>query len=243
MPTNVILPHGRQVDLDGVAVIRSVSSKESDGYNSRLAEDLAKRPDFNGVVPSRRWTVVLEKPNADGFVDTIYASDVSVPELVAAVPDLARRFQLIDRDRAAVAGKAHLIRPLDAREGSDNRAVIWIEGGSSNGLYVRSTAAEIRMELGQRAAHLTQIGEEGFVDRSRIERINAFQSEKPLEPGSKRFATSVQFKGVNAKRPQFFVATPAEITGAKVVDLRAGGPGRPADLRRRDGAASAPEVR
>lgn len=243
MSLNVILPHGKQADLDGVTVIRSVDEKESAAYNERLLEGLKKRPDFNGVVPSRRWTLAIEKPGADGRTDVTYTSDLTVAELVAAVPDLGKRLQVINDGRSAVAGKVHLIRPLEQREGSANRAVIWIEGGSSNGLLVSKTAAEIRVELGQRAAHLTQIGEEGFIDRSRIDSITAFDPNKALEPGQKRFASSVQFKGVNARRPQFFMATPAEITGEKVLDLRSAtrpAAGGPVDLRK---VTKAPEVR
>lgn len=253
MPLNLTLPHGASADFDGVTVIRTVDDKESAANNERITADLAKQPGYTGVVASRRWTLAFEKPNADGRVSTRYTSDISVEQLVNAAPELKARFELIDGGRSAIAkgARVHLIRPLEAREGSDNRAVIYVDGGSSSGLYVTRTADAIKGDLASHAAHLTQIGDEGFVDRSRIERVNAFNPDKPLEPGQQRFTVAVNFKGVY--RPQFFKASEAELRGAPVIDLRkaAGGAavvdadtgtGRPAAARR-GGAVSAPEVR
>ncbi len=216
---NVILPHGKSMDLDGVAVIRSVDQKESDGYNARLLEDLKQRPGYDGVVPSRRWSVALEAANSDGRVNTRYTTG-SVKELVTAAPELQRRFQLIDGGQAAVsqAAKVHLIRPLAGRDGSDKRTVVHVEGGSSNGLLVTSSMADIKAELGPKAAHLTAIGQEGFIDRSRIARVDAFDPNAELEAGQQRFTIAVRFEGVY--RPQYFVADEATLRGAPVIDLR-----------------------
>lgn len=249
MALNVILPDGKSFDLDGVTVIRTVEQAESDAFNARTLESLEKRLGFDGVVPSRRWTVVLEKPNDEGRVRLTYTTG-SVESLVKAAPDLAKRFVVIDNGRSAIAAtaKAHLIRPLPEREDSANRAIVYVEGGSSNGLYVTSTAGDIKAELGVRAAHLTPVGKEGFIDRSRIENVAAFDPSKELAEGQQRFTVAVRFLGVS--RPQFFVADEATLRGTPVLDLRGNGAGVNADSGdgrpkavRRAGTARTPEVR
>jgi hypothetical protein len=221
MALNVILPHGKSADLDGTTVIRSVDQKESDGYNDRITADLAKRPDYTGIVASRRWTLAYEQPNADGRVVTRYTSDLSPQQLVNAAPELKARFDLVDGGRSAIAkgAKVHLIRPLEQRDGSANQAVIYVEGGSSSGLLVTQMASEAHTALGLKAAHLTKIGDEGFIDRRRIERVGQFDPDKDLQPGQKRFAIAVNFKGVY--RPQYFAASEADLRGAPVIDIRA----------------------
>jgi hypothetical protein len=219
MSLDVILPHGKSADLDGVAVIRTVDETESNGYNARLLEDLKGRPDYNGIVPSRRWTVAIEKPSADGRVNTRYTIG-TVDQLVNAAPELQKRFNLIDGNRAAIGAgsKAHLIRPLQEREGSDKRAVVYIEGGSSNGLLVTASVNEIKAQLGPKAAHLTAIGNEGLIDRSRIEKVDTFDPNTALDAGQQRFTIAARFTGVY--RPQYFVADEATLRGKPVLDLR-----------------------
>jgi hypothetical protein len=225
---NVTLPHGKSMDLDTVAVVRSVSQAESDAYNARLLEDLKKRPDYAGIVPSRRWTVALEVAG-EQRVTTRYTDALTVKQLVEAAPEVAQRFELIDNGRSAIkkGARIHLIRPLQQRDDTqsaatgDNKAVIHVDGGSSSGLYVSKTAGDIKVELGARAGHLVQIGEEGFIDRTRIESVTAFDADKNLKPGQTRFAIAVRFKDV--WRPQYFVASEATLRGAPVVDLRQAG--------------------
>ncbi len=93
-----------------------------------------------------------------------------------------------------------------------------IEGGSSNGLLVTRTPADLHAELGPQASHLRPVGEEGFVDVARIKSVSKFDPEKPLAPGQQRFTTAVQIEGVY--RPQYFRAEAHEITGDSVIDAR-----------------------
>ena len=174
----VRLPHGQSLDLSDVNVIRSVDQKESDGYNDRIAADL-------GTHSQRRWTAAIEKPGESGKITTRYTSDITVAQLVSAAPALKDRFDLIDGGRAALAkdAKVHLIRPLGERADSDKHATIWVGGGSSNGLNVTKPMAAIKAELGAKAGGLTQIGDEGFIDRSRINRVSTFDPTKELAEG------------------------------------------------------------
>jgi len=108
-------------------------------------------------------------------------------------------------------------------------------------LLVTETAAAMHAALGARASHLTRIGDEGFIDRRRIERVGQFDADKALAPGQQRYAVAVNFKGVY--RQQYFKATEAELRGAPVIDIMAGAsrPATPAiDLSKRSGK---PEVR
>ena len=75
MPTPVLLPHGKTIDLDAVAVIRSVSANESTRFNERMAT----MPGGNGLVSDRRWTVALEVRGEKG-IQTRYTADVTVAE-------------------------------------------------------------------------------------------------------------------------------------------------------------------
>lgn len=215
MPTQVLLPHGKTVDLDAVTVIRSVGQPESQKHNERIAT----LPGSSGIVSDRRWTVALEVMGENG-IQTRYTSDVTVAELVERLGDAGRRFRPIDGGQAALDrnAKAILIRPLGRRDGSDKQAIVHIAGGSSNGLLVTASAAAIRAELGAQASHLRQVGDEGFVDTSRIRSISKFDPDKELAEGQQRFTSAVQFDGVY--RPQFFRAEAHEITGGKVIDLR-----------------------
>lgn len=215
MPTSVLLPHGKTVDLDAVAVIRSVSANESQRFNERRAT----MPGGNGVVSDRRWTVALEVRGEKG-IQTRYTSDVTVAELVSRLGDAAKRFKLIDAGSAAIdrSAKVILVRPLGARDGSDKQAIIHIDGGSSNGLMVTKAAADIRTELGGQASHLRAVGDEGFVDTTRIKSVSKFDPDKDLAEGQQRFATAVQFEGVY--RPQYFRAEAHVITGSAVIDTR-----------------------
>ncbi len=63
MPTPVLLPHGKTVDLDAVTVIRSVSDTESTSFNERMA----MMPGGTGVISERRWTVALEVKGETGI--------------------------------------------------------------------------------------------------------------------------------------------------------------------------------
>ena len=168
MSFNVILPHGRSVDLAETAVIRSVDQAESDRHNVDVLDYLKGRPNFDGTVPDTRWSVAIERKGQR----PIYSTG-SVKSLVEA--GLDQRFDLIDGGRSAIAkgAKVHLIRPLAEREGSTTRATIWVEGGSTNGLRTESDVATIKAELGARAGHLAPIGDEGFIDRARIARVSA----------------------------------------------------------------------
>lgn len=215
MPTSVLLPHGKTIDLDAVAVIRSVSANESQRFNERMAT----MPGGNGVISDRRWTVALELQGEKG-IQTRYTADVTVADLVARLGDAAKRFKVIDAGNAAIdrSAKVILVRPLGTRDGSDKQAIVHIDGGSSNGLMVTKTAADIRTELGPQASHLRQVGEEGFVDTTRIKSVSKFDPDKDLAEGQQRFATAVQFEGVY--RPQYFRAEAHEITGAAVIDTR-----------------------
>lgn len=215
MPTPVLLPHGKTVDLDAVAVIRSVSANESQRFNERMAT----LPGGNGVISDRRWTVALEVQGEKG-IQTRYTADVTVADLVARLGDAAKRFKVIDGGNAAIDrnAKVALVRPLAVRDGSDKQAIVHIDGGSSNGLMVTMSAADIRAELGAQAIHLRQVGDEGFVDTTRIKSISKFDPDKDLAEGQQRFATAVQFEGVY--RPQYFRAETHEITGAAVIDTR-----------------------
>lgn len=244
MTLMVRLPNGANTDLAETAVIRSVGENESNSHNEQLLEFLKGRPNFDGVVPSTRWTIAIERKGLRPLYTT---GDVA--QLVAAVNAHAlangakkEPFKLIDANRAAIASdaKAILIRPLAAREGSEIRATVWIEGGSSNGLFVTRDATAIKSELGASAAHLAAIGDEGFIDRKRIARVNAFDQERDLKEGQQRFTTAVRFDGVY--RPQYFKATEQEIYGSPVLNLAAGAPARPA-AGQKGGAVSAPEVR
>jgi hypothetical protein len=224
MATTVILPHGTSIDLDAVKVIRAVGEKESDGFNHRMAA----RPGGTGIISDSRWTVALEVMGEKG-ITTRYTRDpdadrngpLTVAKMVAALGDAGRRFQVVDGGTAAVDvnAKAIAIRPLAAREGSDNLAVVYIAGASGNGLFVANDVEGIRKELGPRAAHLSQIGQEGYIDRSKIERVGAFDPDKELHEGQTRYVTSVKLAGIG--RPQFFQADAATITGSTVVDTRA----------------------
>ena len=215
MPTTVLLPHGKTVDLDAVAVIRSVSANESQRFNERMAT----MPGGNGVISDRRWTVALEVKGEKG-IQTRYTSDVTVADLVSRLGDAAKRFKLIDGGNAAIdrSAKVILVRPLGARDGSDKQAIVHIDGGSSNGLMVTKSAADIRAELGSQASRLRPVGDEGFVDVSRIKSVSKFDPDKGLAEGQQRFTTAVQFEGVY--RPQYFRAEAHEITGATVIDTR-----------------------
>ena len=215
MPTSVLLPHGKTIDLDAVAVIRSVGANESQRFNERMAT----MPGGNGVISDRRWTVALEV-KAEKGIQTRYTSDVTVADLVARLGDAAKRFKLIDAGNAAIDrnAKVILVRPLGTRDGSDKQAIVHIDGGSTNGLMVTKTAADIRTELGPQASHLRPVGEEGFVDTTRIKSVSKFDPDKDLAEGQQRFATAVQFEGVY--RPQYFRAEAHEITGAAVIDTR-----------------------
>lgn len=215
MPTSVLLPHGKTVDLDAVTVIRSVSANESQRFNERMAA----MPGGNGVISDRLWTVALEVQTDKG-IQTRYTADVTVGQLVERLGDAAKRFKVIDAGNAAIdrTAKAVLIRPLGARDGSDKQAVVHIEGGSSNGLLVTASASEIRAELAGQASHLRQVAEEGFVDTARIKSVSKFDPAKELAEGQQRFTTAVQFEGVY--RPQFFRAEAHEITGSSVIDTR-----------------------
>lgn len=236
MSFNVILPHGRSVDLAETAVIRSVDQAESDRHNVDVLDYLKGRPNFDGTVPDTRWSVAIERKGQR----PIYTTG-SVKSLIDA--GLDQRFDLIDGGRSAIAkgAKVHLIRPLAEREGSTARATIWVEGGSTNGLRTESDAATIKAELGARAGHLAAIGDEGFIDRARINRVSAFDPDKDLGQGQQRFTTAVRFEGVY--RPQYFRADETALRGTPILDLRAGAPGRPGADQKRGGAVSAPEVR
>lgn len=216
MPTSVLLPHGKTIDLDAVAVIRSVSENESTRFNERMAT----MPGGNGVVSDRRWTVALEVKGEKG-IQTRYTADVTVAELVSRLGDAAKRFKVIDGGNAAIdkSAKVVLVRPLGTRDGSDKQAIVHIDGGSTNGLMVAKSAADIKAELGPQASHLRPVGDEGFIDVSRIRSVSKFDSDKDLAEGQQRFATAVQFEGVY--RPQYFRAEAHDITGAAVIDTRA----------------------
>jgi hypothetical protein len=215
MPTSVLLPHGKTIDLDAVAVIRSVSPNESQRFNERMAT----MPGGTGIISDRRWTVALEVQGEKG-IQTRYTADVTVAELITRLGDAAKRFKTIDAGNAAIdrSAKVVLIRPLGARDGSDKQAIVHIDGGSSNGLMVTTSAADIRAELGSQASHLRQVGDEGFVDTARIKSVSKFDPDKDLAEGQQRFATAVQFEGVY--RPQYFRAEAHDITGATVIDTR-----------------------
>lgn len=215
MTTSVLLPHGKTIDLDAVAVIRSVGANESQRFNERMAT----MPGGNGVISDRRWTVALEVKGEKG-IQTRYTAEVTVADLVARLGDAAKRFKLIDDGNAAIdrSAKVVLVRPLGQRDGSDKQAIVHIDGGSTSGLLVTKTAADIRTELGPQASQLRQVGDEGFVDTTRIKSVSKFDPDKDLAEGQQRFATAVQFEGVY--RPQFFRAEAHEITGAAVIDAR-----------------------
>lgn len=239
MPTSVLLPHGKTVDLDAVAVIRSVSPAESQRFNERMAT----MPGGNGTISDRRWTVALEVKGEKG-IQTRYTSDVTVADLVSRLGDAAKRFKLIDGGHAAIDrnAKAILIRPLAARDGSDRQAIVHVDGGSSNGLMVTASAADIKAELGSQASHLRPVGDEGFVDTTRIRSISKFDPDKVLEEGQQRFTTAVQFDGVY--RPQYFRAEAHDITGATVIDARTApdGAAARAGAQARAAAGRAPNV-
>ncbi len=215
MSTHVLLPHGKTIDLDAVTVIRSVGEPESQKFNERMA----LLPGNAGVISDRRWSVALEVRSETG-IKTRYTADITVGELIARLGEAAARFKLIDGDHAAIdkTAKAILIRNLVARDGSDKQAIVHIDGGSSNGLLVAKSPADIKAELGPQAAHLRQVGEEGFLDVTRIKSVSKFDPEKPLEAGQQRFTTAVQIEGVY--RPQYFRAEAHEITGGSVIDTR-----------------------
>lgn len=217
MPTAVLLPHGKTVDIEGVKVIRSVSQQESDNFNERMA----RMPNNAGLISNRRWTVALEVPNARGGISTRYTSDVDVAELVGRLGPAGQNYDLIDGSNAAIAkdAKVHLIRPLQERADSANRAVIHVEGGSSNGLMVQATASDIHAELGAKAAGLKAIGDEGFINPERIVNISAFDESRELAEGQQRFTSAVKFEGVY--RPQYFKADATTLTGKQVIDTRA----------------------
>lgn len=181
---------------------------------------MATMPGGNGVVSDRRWTVALEVRGEKG-IQTRYTADVTVAELVSRLGDAAKRFKVIDGGNAAIdkSAKVVLVRPLGARDGSDKPAIVHIDGGSTNGLMVTKSAADIRTELGPQASHLRQVGDEGFVDVSHIKSVSKFDPDKDLAEGQQRFATAVQFEGVY--RPQYFRAEAHEITGTTVIDTRA----------------------
>jgi hypothetical protein len=180
---------------------------------------MATLPGGNGVISERRWTVALEVRGEKG-IQTRYTADVKVADLVARLGDAAKRFKVIDAGNAAIDrnAKVILVRPLGQRDGSDKQAIVHIDGGSSNGLMVTKSAADIRTELGAQAGHLRQVGDEGFVDTSRIKSVSKFDPDKDLAEGQQRFATAVQFEGVY--RPQYFRAEAHEITGTSVIDTR-----------------------
>ncbi len=241
MPTPVLLPHGKTVDLDAVAVIRSVSANESQRFNERMAT----MPGGNGVVSDRRWTVALEVKGEKG-IQTRYTADVTVAELISRLGDAAKRFKVIDGGNAAIdkTAKVVLVRPLGARDGSDKQAIVHIDGGSTNGLMVTKTAADIRAELGAQASQLRQVGDEGFVDVSRIKSVSKFDPDKDLAEGQQRFTTAVQLEGVY--RPQYFRAEAHDITGTTVIDTRAAPDGASAragaQARATTGRASRPKA-
>jgi len=208
------LENGSIIDLDGVAVIRSVSQRERDNANLRRRERSPQAED-------RNFTVAIETRGAEGRVNTVYDSDLTVAEFVAnKTGPLASKFKLIN-GTAAVNEDARVlaIQPLAKREGSDNASVLYLEGGSSRGLFTTLPVAELVATLGTKAtAHLSAIGKEALIDRKAITRKpTLFDADAPLAEGQKRYTCAVTI----GKSQLYFMATPAEVLGQSVIDGRA----------------------
>lgn len=210
------LETGDLIAIDGVKVIRSVSDKERDSRN-------ASRVQFNAASQIRNFTVAIETATADGMTKVEYDTDISVEQFVATkLGPLASRFQLLPDKTAAVSTQARAIaiRPLAARDGSDKRAIVQFEGpgASQRGLFVSLDLKGVLGFLGSdRTKHLTQIGEEGFIDRAAIVGTpTLLDPNKPLEPGQKRYTTAVQIGG----HSHLFEARPETLLGVTVIDAR-----------------------